>query len=133
LQVITYSQGRGSSAAWIALIALVLVSAGRARLTRDLLYGHSKSGYRQLAFFRLTWRLFQRPLLAVGWTVAAMAIGLALFRNLWLLGGDRIQQIWAVIGLLINYRSVCPISTIVPADVLYVAGGFACLCSRGPS
>ncbi|MBE7552137.1 MAG: hypothetical protein HS126_13795 [Anaerolineales bacterium] len=98
--VITYSRGRGSSAAWVALMALVLVLAERG-LRGTWLYGRSKSNDRQLAFFRLMWRLFQRPLLTAGWTVSAGAIGLALIRNLWLLGGGRIQQVWAVTGLLI--------------------------------
>lgn len=98
--VITYSQGRGSSATGAAFMALVLVLAERG-LRGAWLYGRSKSGHRQLAFFRLTWRLFRRPLLVAGWTVSVGAIGLALVRNLWLLGGGRVQQIWAVIGLLI--------------------------------
>lgn len=98
--VINYSQGRGSSAAGGAVMALVLVLAERG-LRGAWLRRHSGSSHRQLAFFRLTWRLFRRPLLAAGWTVSAGAIGLALVRNLWLLGGGRIQQIWAVVGLLI--------------------------------
>ncbi|NJN94369.1 MAG: hypothetical protein HC875_09890, partial [Anaerolineales bacterium] len=98
--VINYSQGRGSSAASVAMMALVLVL-----LERGLNWLRSRQQaslpQRQRAYFRLTWRLFRRPLLAAGWIVSGGAVGLALVRNLWLLGGGRIQQIWAIVGLLV--------------------------------
>ncbi|MBE7473847.1 MAG: hypothetical protein DPW09_08760 [Anaerolineae bacterium] len=98
--VINYSHGRGSSAASVALMALVLILLERALFwlrSRQ----HTDLSHRHQAFFRLTWRLFRRPLLAAGWIVSGEAVGLALVRNLWLLGGGRIQQIWAVVGLLV--------------------------------
>ncbi len=45
------------------------------------------------------WLLYRRPLLVAGWAVSGGAIGLALVRNLVLLGAGREQQVWAVAGL----------------------------------
>lgn len=96
--VIVYSQGHGSSAAAVAMMAIVLVL-----IERGLHWLRQRPGARnrQQAYFRLTWRLFRRPLLLTGWIVSVGAIGLALLRNLWWLGGGRIQQIWAITGLLL--------------------------------
>lgn len=95
---ITYSTGRGSSAAKVALLAI-----GFVLVERGLYWLRHRPGARgrQQAFIRLTWHLYKRPLLVTGWTLSVIAIGLALIRNLWLLGGGRIQQTWAVVGLLL--------------------------------
>ncbi len=95
---LAYSTGRGSSAAKAALIAVAYVLAERA-LNR--LWRQPAWPTRRRAFIRLAWRLFRRPLLVTGWSVSAIVIGLALVRNLWLLGGGRTQQIWAAAGLLL--------------------------------
>ncbi|MEW5957052.1 MAG: hypothetical protein AB1801_04965, partial [Chloroflexota bacterium] len=95
---LSYSTGRGSSAAKAALMAIAFVLAERAlyRLRR------SPGLRRRLrAFTRLAWPLYRRPLLWAGWTASGIVIGLALVRNLWWLGGGRIQQIWATAGLLL--------------------------------
>jgi hypothetical protein len=100
LVVINLSHGRGSSAAAAAVMAAALVLAERGL---HWAWVQPRGGVkpRQRAFFRLTWRLFRRPLLVAGWTISGAAIGLALVRNLWWLGGGRIQQIWAAVGLSI--------------------------------
>jgi hypothetical protein len=92
-----YSQGRGSSAFKVAAIAVVFVLAERG------LHGLQQArrlGRRRRAFFRLAWRLYRRPCLVTGWIVSAGTIGLALIRNLLILGGGRVQQTWAAAGLL---------------------------------
>lgn len=97
--VIIYSTGRGSSAAKGALgvMAFILAERGLYWLRQR---PHMRNR-RQQAFIRLAWRLYQRPLLVTGWIASAGIIGLALIRNLWLLGGGRVQQIWASAGLLL--------------------------------
>jgi hypothetical protein len=94
---VVYSQGRGSSAAKVALLAAAYVLAERAfnRLREE-----PRLVRRSRAFSRLVWSLYRRPLLVAGWTISAGAIGLALIRNLWLLGGGRIREIWAIVALL---------------------------------
>jgi hypothetical protein len=98
LIAISYSTGRGSSAAKAALIAVAFVLAERGL---HALRRQRRNRDRRQAVIRLAWPLYRRPLLAAGWGVSAMVIGLALVRNLWLLGGGREQQIWAAAGLLI--------------------------------
>ncbi|MBN1995808.1 MAG: hypothetical protein JW953_24190 [Anaerolineae bacterium] len=95
---ITYSTGRGSAAAKAALLAIAFVL-----VERGLYWLRQRPGIRnrQQAFIRLTWRLYRRPLLVAGWAISAIAIGLAIVRNLWLLGRGYTQQTWAVIGLLL--------------------------------
>jgi hypothetical protein len=95
---IVFSTGRGSSAAKVALwaIILVLVERGLNWVWRNR---PAQLKHRQIAFVRLTWRLYWRPLLVTGWVVSAAAIGLALFRNLLLLGGGYPQKVWAMITL----------------------------------
>lgn len=93
-----YSHGRGSSAAKVALLAAAFVLAERGLLQ---LIGHARAPRRVRALARLAWRLYRRPLLVAGWMVSAAAIGLALLRNLWLLGGGRTRELWAVAGLWI--------------------------------
>ncbi len=95
---ITYSTGRGSSAAKAALLAIVFILA-----ERGLYWLRQRPGVRNRlqAYIRLIWPLYKRPLLVTGWAVSAIVIGLALIRNLWLLGGGHSQQIWAVVGLLL--------------------------------
>lgn len=98
---ITYSRGHGSSAAHAALMAVVFVLAERG-LYRAWQWSRATTGaFREYVFFRLTWRLYRRPLLITGWIVSGAAIGLALIRNLLLLQGGWIQQVWAATGLLI--------------------------------
>jgi len=86
-----YSQGRGSSAAKAALLAVVYVLAERALLALR----------NRWALAPQAWKLYRRPLLIAGWTVSAGVVILALFRNLVLLGGGRVREMWAVVGLLI--------------------------------
>lgn len=95
---IVYSRGHGSLATKGAIIAAVMVLAERG------LYYLKRRGAlhpRRRAVLRLAWGLYRRPLLVAGWTASVGTIGLALVRNLILLGGGRIPQTWAAIGLLI--------------------------------
>ena len=85
-----YSQGRGSSAAKAAGLAVVYVLAERALLALRDRWSRALQA----------WSLYRRPLLIAGWAVSAGAVVLALFRNLVLLGGGRVREIWAVVGLL---------------------------------
>ncbi|MFQ5575434.1 MAG: hypothetical protein ACE5G8_00445 [Anaerolineae bacterium] len=97
---VAFSRGHGSSAAKGALVAAAYVLAERG--VRHLWRGGGQPGRRRFrAAARLAWRLYRRPLLATGWIVSAGVIGLALVRNLWLLGGGPIQRFWAWLGLLI--------------------------------
>ncbi|MCL5995899.1 MAG: hypothetical protein M1546_07570 [Chloroflexi bacterium] len=110
LIAIAYSTGQGSSAAKAALMAIALVLAERAlyRLktpgffarveVQHCIYGETGGLFSALA--RLAWRLYRRPLLLTGWVASAGVIGLALVRNLVLLGGGRVQQWWAAVALL---------------------------------
>ncbi|MBN2006551.1 MAG: hypothetical protein JXA21_24580 [Anaerolineae bacterium] len=96
--VFAYSQGRGSSATKVALIAIVYVLAERA------LRGFMQAGRltrRRRAYVRLAWALYRRPLLTAGWTLSVITIGLALVRNLWILGGGRTREVWSAAGLLL--------------------------------
>ena len=108
LIAIGFSTGQGSSAAKAALLAGVLVLAERGlhalarnRRSAPAIPRLRLSPSRAAALARLIWRLSQRPLLFAGWSVAAGAIGLALVRNLVLLGGGTVQQTWAAAGLLL--------------------------------
>jgi len=94
---IIYSTGRGSLAARgaVGVIGYILAERGL-----DWLRRRRATRRRFRAWARLAWRLFRRPLLVTGWIASVAVIGLALIRNLILLGGGRVQQIWAVIGLL---------------------------------
>jgi len=97
LIAITFSTGRGSSAAKAALFAIAFVLA-----ERGLCWLRKRPGAnRQQAYIRLLWHLYQRPLLATGWIISAIAIILALGRNLLILEGGRTQQIWAAIALVL--------------------------------
>jgi hypothetical protein len=87
-----YSQGRGSSAFKAALLAAVYILAERALNSEFLRRRWTGAGR--------AWNLYRRPLLIAGWCVSAGAIGLALVRNLVLLGGGRVQTTWAIAGLL---------------------------------
>ncbi|MGD8627269.1 MAG: hypothetical protein PVJ34_22225, partial [Anaerolineae bacterium] len=87
-----YSQGRGSSALKAALLAAAYVLAERA-----LASGWLK---RRWAGAGRAWPLYRGALLAAGWTVSAGAVGLALMRNLLLLGGGPVREAWAIAGLL---------------------------------
>lgn len=94
---ISYSIGTGSLAARAALGAIVFVIGER------VLFGMRRRTiiqHRTRAFIQLVWRLYRRPMLVAGWATSVAVIGLALVRNLILLGAGRTQQIWAVIGLM---------------------------------
>ena len=92
-----FSEGRGSSAFKGALGVMAYILA-----ERGLHWLRTRPGVkrRRQALIRLAWRLYRRPLLMTGWIASAGVIGLALVRNLILLGGGRIQQIWAAAGLV---------------------------------
>lgn len=93
-----YSQGRGSSAAKAALLAIAYVLAERALLGAGR-WRRTPLAWRP--FFRSAWRLYRRPLLRAGWWVSAGAIALALVRNLLLLGGGRARESWSVLALVL--------------------------------
>lgn len=86
-----YSRGTGRSAVYAALLAVVLVLAER----RLYALSHQPKGE---AFFRRAWRLYRRPLLVAGWSISVFAIGWAVGRNVFLLGG-RTREFWAVVSL----------------------------------
>jgi len=85
-----YSQGRGSSAAKAALLAIIYVGAERALYALRERHPLPRKG----------WPLYRRPLLVAGWTVSGGTILLALIRNLLLLGGGPVREDWAIVGLL---------------------------------
>jgi len=85
-----YSQGRGSSAAKAALLAVIYVLAERAL--------HALRERHSLPL--KAWPLYRRPLLIAGWAVSGGAVVLALLRNLVLLGGGPVREDWAIVGLL---------------------------------
>ncbi len=87
-----YSQGRGSSAFKVALLAAAYILAERALA--------SESVRRRWSVAKPAWSFYRRPLLVAGWAVSAGAVVLALLRNLVLLGGGRVQTAWAIAGLL---------------------------------
>ncbi|MCL4265730.1 MAG: hypothetical protein KJ069_21130 [Anaerolineae bacterium] len=87
-----YSRGSGRSAVLAALLAIGLI------LTERLLYGLMQQGG---GIWRPIWRLYQRPLIHTGWLVSVGVIGLALVRNLFLLGGGVTQQTWSIVALLL--------------------------------
>ena len=95
---IIYSRGHGSLAAKGAIIAALMILAERGL---NYLRKNPRLEKNRRAILWLAWRLYQRPLLVAGWTASVGIIVLALVRNLILLGGGRIQQIWAAAGLLI--------------------------------
>ena len=94
---IIYSTGKGSLAARGALGVIGYILAERGL---NWLRNRRATSRRWRAIARLIWCLFRRPLLVTGWVASVGIIGLALVRNLILLGGGHVQQIWAVIGLL---------------------------------
>jgi hypothetical protein len=96
LVVISRSTGSGSLAAEAAAGAMAYVLVERALfwLRRT---DHVDRPIR--ARIRLAWRLYRRPLLAIGWITSVAAINLALVRNLILLRAGHTQQVWAAISL----------------------------------
>ena len=92
LVAVSKSTGSGTLAAEAALGAVVYVLAERVLNSPPSLLGKGDGGIGRL------WRLYHRPLLVAGWSTSVLVIGLALGRNLILLGGGRTQQIWAVVG-----------------------------------
>jgi hypothetical protein len=99
LLVQTYSRGSGRSAALVAVMAAVYVLAERGL---HALARRPKHAWGWSVFdFRALWRLYRRPLLTAGWLLSAAAIGLALVRNLWLLGGGRTRESWAIVALIL--------------------------------
>jgi hypothetical protein len=102
LVAISYSTGTGSLAARAALGAIVLVLGERVLMwwSRNLLPLASRLREKRARKFGcLAWRLYRRALLFAGWVTSIAVIGIALIRNLILLGGGRTPQIWAVVGL----------------------------------
>lgn len=97
LVVSVLSRGSGRSAALAALMAigLVLAERGLLRARRD-----ARLARRWRILARIAWRLYRSPFLVGGWIISAGAVGLALVRNLMILEGGRIQQIWAVVALV---------------------------------
>ncbi len=93
---ISYSTGQGSLAAKGALGVIAYILAERGL---NWLRNRRTAQRRLRALARLAWHLFRRPLLITGWFASVAVIGLALVRNLIMLGGGRTQQIWAVVGL----------------------------------
>lgn len=93
-----YSEGQGTLAAKGALIvvALILAERGMYALKRS-----ARIPSRRRATIRLAWGLYCAPLLHTGWAASVIVIGLALVRNLVILGGGQIQQTWAAVGLLV--------------------------------
>ena len=100
-----YSRGRGSSAAEAALLAVAYVLAERGLHTvRKKPCPEpcpERSRRARYSRFCRAWPLYRRPLLVAGWAVSGGAILLALVRNLVLLGGGRVREIWAIVALLI--------------------------------
>jgi hypothetical protein len=115
LLVFAYSHGQGSSATKGALVVVLFILAERALYALRMPLAPARLGERFAAWAaafarrlrlpahaRLAWGLFHRPLQFTGWVGSAGVIFvLALLRNLVWLGGGRIQQTWAAIGLLI--------------------------------
>ena len=93
---LTYSSGRGSSAAKVAIGAIIFIL-----LERSLywLRQHPTLKQHQKTLIESIWHLYRHPLLITGWVGSAVAIALALIRNLLLLGGGQTQQIWAIVAL----------------------------------
>ncbi|MBA3530291.1 MAG: hypothetical protein H0T73_00020, partial [Ardenticatenales bacterium] len=94
---VAFSSGTGSAAAKGALLAwaLILGERGLFRLRKE-----PRLTRRWQAGSRLLHALYQQPLLVTGWTVSVGIIGMALFRNVLLMGG-RVPQLWAIVALLI--------------------------------
>ena len=106
LVAISYSTGTGSLAARAAFGAIVCIIAERilfwlrrGRATQVAATNAPSLPTQTRKFIRLAWRLYRRALLFAGWVTSIAVIGIALVRNLILLGGGRTPQIWAVIGL----------------------------------
>ncbi len=85
-----YSQGRGSSAAKAALLAIAYVLAERVLFA---LRDRRKVAAR-------AWSLYRQPLLVAGWAVSGGAVFLALVRNLLILGGGPVRENWSIVALL---------------------------------
>ena len=86
--MIAFSSGQGRFAVWSALGSIAFVLAERGL---HWSYFSSDIVRRKRAYLRLVWRLYHRPFLLAGWLISLGAIFLALYRNLVLLGGGRIQ------------------------------------------
>jgi hypothetical protein len=95
---VAYSQGRGSSAAKAAMLAVLYILLERG-LYQVSVSNRVRLGWRPL--FRKAWRLYRRPILVAGWSVSVGAIVLALVRNLLILGGGWARENWAIAGLWI--------------------------------
>jgi len=95
---ILLSTGSGRSAVLTALGAIIYILAERGMYA---LQSHPNLTRRQRAKIRIARSLYARPLLVVGWIISIATIGLALIRNLMILEGGRIQQIWGIVALLL--------------------------------
>jgi hypothetical protein len=98
LVAIAFSQGRGSSAAKAAVLAIIYIAAERGLLWAAL---SEKMQLAKRVFARRAWRLYRRALLVAGWVVSVGSILLAVVRNLFLLGGGRTRETWSVVGLVL--------------------------------
>ncbi len=95
---ITLSSGSGSSAAKAALGAIAFILTERGLHW----WRQQRTGSRRKqAYLRLTWWLYRRPLLVTGWVISAVTIGLALMRNLMILGGGYTREFWAAMALFL--------------------------------
>lgn len=92
------SQGSGRSAALAALLAWAYVLAERGLLWLGLARRLAPTWR---ARFRRGWRLYRGPLLTAGWCVSLGTAGLALVRNLLILGGGRTRLSWAFLATLL--------------------------------
>ena len=99
LMVVTFSRGSGRSAALVAVMAAVYVLAER---WLHMVARRPKRAWGWQALdVRAVWLLYRRPLLFTGWLLSAAAIGMALVRNMWLLGGGRTREAWSIAALVI--------------------------------
>jgi hypothetical protein len=105
-----------SSSSLLVPGAIVLVLSERV-LNRFRTY--TKVTRRQKAGIQLIWRLFERPLLTAGWIISIGTIFLCLYRNLILLGGGWMQQVWAALGLLL-ITGLCALSAFLFRQVRFV-------------
>ena len=98
---ITFSSGRGSSAAKAAIGAFIFVLIERI-LFWSIAYLKTlkiSNSFQVLNTVQRLWHLYWRPLLGAGWTISAVTIFLALVRNM--LSGGRTREIWSMLALWI--------------------------------
>ncbi|MEA2008191.1 MAG: hypothetical protein U9O54_03645, partial [Chloroflexota bacterium] len=96
VSALSHGTGFSAAVASAASVALILVERGLYHLRR-----HPRLSRSQQVLASFTSRLYHNPLLFGGWTISLGTIALALGRNLVILEGGRVQQIWAVVALTI--------------------------------